>query len=254
MSLTVDVLPLSPLALVRARVVAAGPWVLEGQAAGHTWKVAEGSGDGWLSDPWAPLNEAVTYTLTAGSSVETSGPVVRPYGGWHAVTDLRGRSVVDFLWMKSGGDPAEQALRQAFFDVPGSRMAPYMAAPVAGAGGGSLTARTVRGSSRAMRDLVAANAAVILHHNEKRCRIGECDVPRVRTVLLTAAPEDLTSRMDVAERSWPLSYRLVPSPWGFIPPVATVADFRARFPTVADVQSSGLTVGDIQSGGWLVDL
>lgn len=253
MTLSVDVLPLVPLPIVRARVEVAGAWTLHGESEGRRWKVAEGVGDQWLSDPWAPLNAATTYALTAGADSHSSGPVVRSYDGWHALTDLSGRGVVDFLWEKGGGDPGEMEPRHSFFDVPGAALSPYLSGPVAGAGGGSLLARTVGGSTRAMRRLIAANDAVVLHHNEARCRYRDCDVEPVRTVLLTAAPEDLTSRMDRAERAWPLAYRLVPSPWGYMPPVATVADFMARWATVGDVQASGLTVGDIQSGGWLVD-
>lgn len=252
MSLTVDVLPLAPLPLVRARVESTGPWALYGESEGRRWKVAEGVGDRWLSDPWAPVNVATTYTLTAGGSVESAGPAMRPYSGESALTDLAGRGVVDFRW--HDGDDQAQDPRHVFFDVPGAALSPYLSADVAGAGGGAFSARTSGAGTVAMRALVAANDAVILHHNQALCRVPGCDVDPVRTVLLTAAPERRTGHVDRATREWSLSYRLVPQPWGYVPPVATVADYVAMWPTVGDVQASGLTVGDIESGGWLVDL
>lgn len=250
--LSVDVLPVLPLARVRARVDVEGSWILAGASGEDTWQVAEGEGPRWLSDPWAPLNQAVTYTLTAGGESWTVGPVARTFGGWHVVTDLRGGDMAEFLWEKSGGDPWERAPRHQFFDVPGRRLGPYMSAPVAGAGGGSLTARTVRESTAAMRRLVDANAAVVVLHNEARCQRAYCDVPLVRTVLLTGAPENVTDRLDEAERTWALSYQYVPAPWGYVPPVAKLSEPTPRWPTVGDLAASGLTVGELAAGDWLV--
>src|SRR5690625_1945817 len=68
--LSVDVLPVLPLARVRARVEVEGAWTLTGASGEDTWQVAEGEGPTWLSDPWAPLNQAVTYTLPPGRSGE----------------------------------------------------------------------------------------------------------------------------------------------------------------------------------------
>lgn len=250
--LTVDTLPLDPVPVVRLHVETTGAWSLHGRGDGLEWKVGAGDGDAWVGDPWAPLNQVVTYELRRGSQVSTSEPVIRIYDGWDALTDMQGRGGVDFMWMKDGGAPVEQDVRHEFFDVPGSAWSPYLSAPVAGAGGGSLVARTSGTSTRALRALLARNVPVVLHHNENRCRRGDCDIPPARTVVLTAAPEDLTSRMDVAERSWSLTYRLVPPPWGYLPPVATLADMYARFPTVGDLADSGLTVGELAAGGWMV--
>src|SRR5690606_34136467 len=134
-----------------------------------------------------------------------------------------------------------------------SRLPVTSAAPVAGAGGGSLTARTVGASTSVMRGLVEANRPLLLMHNAKRCRLPECDVPAVRTVLLTDAPESLTSRMDRAERSWSLSYRLIPKPYKFLAPVATWADVQARWSSNAELLATGMTNLQLARGDWLVE-
>lgn len=258
-SLTVDVLPVEPLPVVRLLVSLpqGRSWKVIGSAAGGEWLAGEGRSSGHevaFADPWAPLGVPVSYVLTSGTGQRfEAGPVVRTYRGQHALTDLTGRVVADFLWEKGGGDGWARELRASFVDPWGSRLPVASAAPVAGAGGGSLTARTVGASTVVMRGLVEANRPLLLLHNARRCRLPGCDVPAVRTVLLTDAPESLTSRMDRAERSWALSYRLVPRPHGFLAPVATWADVSARWATNADLLASGLSNLELARGDWLVE-
>lgn len=250
MSLTVDVLPIEPLPIVRARVDLTGAWALSGRVAeGSSWTVAEGTGPAWLSDPWAPLGVPVSYTLTAGEASWESGPVVRTFRGDDALTDLQGRGVVDF---RRGGSGREREPRHGFFDVPGEALQPYLSAPVAGAGSGAMTARVTGPDIDALDALVGRNVPVIVLHNRARCEIPGCRVPLALTVLLTAAPDERTGRVDVAEHVWSLSYRPIPTPWGFMPPVATWADARRVFPTVGDLKASGLTVDELRRGDWLV--
>lgn len=253
MSLVVEVLPVDPLPVVRARVEAVGQWVLTGTADGESWEVAKGSGAAWVSDPWAPLNRPVTYLLTAAGQSWTDGPVARTYRGDQVLTDLQGRGVVDFRWFAGGGAPRAVDPRHVFFDVPGESLSSFLSAPVAGAGGGSLTARTTGVDTKAMEALLARNVPVVLLHNHVWCQIRGCDTPSAQTVLLTAAPSDRTGRTDRVQREWQVAYRPIPAPWGYLPPVATGDDLRARFQIVGDVKGSGLTVGEVTAGDWLVD-
>lgn len=252
MSLTVDVLAVEPVPLVRLEVGVPGAWEVTGSSGGRSWTVAKGAGPSWLSDPWAPLNVETSYVLSSAGASYSAGPVLRPYDGENALTGLSGRGAVDFRWYEGGGDPGDIGLRHGFFDVPGARFAPYLSAPVAGGGGGSLVARTVGADTRAMRALLDRNAPVVLHHTHRYCDVPDCDIELVRTILVTSATQDRTPRLDRAQREWSLSYRLVPHPWGFVPPVALVSDVPARFATVADLAGSGLSVADLAAGGWLV--
>lgn len=255
-SLTVSVLPVDPLPVVQLVVdlPAGASWRVTGHAGGHEWLAGEGVSAGRevaFSDPWAPLGVTVEYVLAAGGESVTAGPVARAFRGWHALTDLTGRAVVDLFWEKSGGSPWEREPRASFVDPWGSSLPVPVVAPVAGAGGGSLTARTVGESTRMMRRLVESNRPLLLLHNERKCRLPECDEPLARTILLTAAPEDFTSRMDRAERTWALTYRLVPRPYRYLAPVSTWADDSAAFATYADRAASGLTNAELARGDWL---
>lgn len=251
--MVVEVLPVAPLPVVRARVDVEGEWVLAGAADGESWEVAKGVGAAWVSDPWAPLNRPVTYLLTAAGQSWTDGPVVRSYRGDQVLTDLQGRGVVDFRWFAGGGDPRALEPRHVFFDVPGESLPSFLSGPVAGAGGGSLTARTTGADTKAMHALLARNVPVVLLHNHAWCQIRGCDTPSVQTVLLTAAPADRTGRTDRVQREWRLAYRPIASPWGYVPAPSNNADMRARYPTVGDLKASGLTVGELAAGDWLVD-
>src|SRR5690625_3501264 len=227
MTLTVDVLPTWPVHLVRARVAEPDSWTLHGQADGRSGKVAEGVGPVWLSDPWAPLGLQVDYMLSTAAGTVAAGPVVRSTASrQNIVTDLRGKLPVQFAWTRAGGGRREYDTgRHGFFPVPGRALSPYVAAPSAGAGGGALVAR-VDGvaANETMERLVLAGQPLILLHNEQACQRAVCDIPRVQTVLLSTADQDLTARQDDVQRDWGLTFQLVPTPWGFIPPVATLEE------------------------------
>lgn len=253
MSLTVDVLAVPPAALVRLRVDVPGTWELLGGSEGRSWTVAKGHGPAWLSDPWAPLGVGASYTLTTGGATFSAGPILRHYEGRNLITDLAGRRAADFAWSRHGGGRREYDLgRTVEFTVPGSAFGASLAAPTAGAGGGALVARIEGDSNDRMDELVMSNSTLVLLHNEAQCQRPVCDIPRVQTVRLTQVSQDMTGRTDVNEREWSIAYRLAPSPWGYVPPVATLGELRARFPTVGALRDSGLTVGDVASGSWLV--
>lgn len=259
MSLSVDVLGITPLVAVRAvlSVPAGRSWALTGGAGGWSWPVAAGVSDGGevvLSDPWAPLGIPSTYTLQHGGTQEQSGPVTRVWAGESALTDLSGRTVVDFRWMAAGGDPQEGVRRGSFLDVPGERLPVPTYASAAGVGGGALVAQTTMPGTGTMRDLLATDGPVILLHNEAACQIPGCDIAPARTVYLTRDDNDRTGHTSAATRAWSLSYRHVPAPHGYLPPVVTVADVAAHFGTVQALTDSGLTVAQLRRGDWLADV
>src|SRR5699024_7326449 len=110
MSLQVDVLYLEPLPVVRlivSDVPSGTAWAVRGSAGGQEWLAGEGTSPGdevVFADPWAPLGTAATYTLTHGTTVEESGPVVRTYDGEDVVTDLSGRVAAEVV-RGANGDP-----------------------------------------------------------------------------------------------------------------------------------------------------
>lgn len=217
MALSVNVLGLNPLPAVRAllTVPAGVSWSLHGSTADSEWLVADGVGTGneaAVTDPWAPLGVDVDYSLTYGTTTEHDGPVQRLYDGQSAITDLGGQTVADFLWLKDGGDPRELQPRGSFFDLPGSYLPSGWFSPTAGAGGGSLVARTVMPHTRTLEDLVRANRPLILHHHEAKCPMRDrgCAIRPVRMIAVTGAPWDVTGRTDVMQHEWRISYRI----WG----------------------------------------
>lgn len=258
MSLTVDVLPVDPLPVVRLIVdlPQGRSWKVTGRTDdGTEWLAGEGRSSGAeqaFADPWAPLGVPATYELSSEGGSWVAGPVVRTHRGGHVLTDLSGRQVVSFLWEKGSGDPWAPDLRASYLDPWGSALPVVSSAPVAGAGGGSITIRTEGESTRTMRRLVASNRRMVLLHNEGRCHLPDCDVPLVRTIRLTGAPANLTARATRAERAWSIEYRLVPRPYAFLAPVATWADVAERWDEVGDLATSGLENKDVARGDWLV--
>src|SRR5690606_11826228 len=256
-SLSVNVLPVDPLPIVRLLVSlpSGRSWRVTGSAGDTVWLAGEGVSSGLevaFADPWAPLGVPASYVLTSGTGQRSeAGPVVRTFRGDHAVTDLTGRSVVDFRW--GPGDPWEPEPRVSFLDPWGSELPVPTVGGVAGAGGGQIVGKTVRPHTRTMAALVAKNRTLLLLHNDGVCRMPDCDVPLVRTVLLTGAPAERTGRADTAERSWTLSYRLIPKPYKFLAPVATWADVQARWSTNAELLATGMTNLQLARGDWLVE-
>ncbi len=86
-------------------VIALGAaWSLRGSAAGVEWLVAEGVGSGSVvavSDPAAPLDVPVSYSLRVGQSAPTSAMFTRRLADGFAdtvLTSVDGRSSVEVLW------------------------------------------------------------------------------------------------------------------------------------------------------------
>jgi len=259
MTLLVDVLARSPLPVVRAivsGVPAGASWSLHGVSGRDEWLVASGTSSGAevvTADPWAPVGPAVSYLLRYGAVVETAGPVVRPYEGRSAVTDLTGRVVADVLLMKGGGDQRDSERRAHFSEVRGARFSPARLDPVAGAGGGSLTVRAANPDAAVLEGLLASNRPLVVLHNEQRCQARDCVIAPARTVYVTSDSNDVTSRSDRGEREWSLSYRLMPSGVvGGTVPVVDLADVKAAFATLADLKAAVPTLGALVRGDWLI--
>lgn len=253
-SLTAEVLQFDPLPAVRLDVAVgqSTSWRVTGSGGGMEWLAGEGRGPAVLADPWAPLGVPITYRMTAGAGTWEAGPVYRSYEGRSAVTDLAGRSAVDFLWFKGAGDPWSIEPRATFAEPWGSAYGVGRYAPVAGAGGGRAVARTVEPHTSAMTALLRRNRPVILHHSHGRCEIAGCDIDAVRTVAFTDIATDLTGREDRMQREWTLTYRHERRPHGYLAPVVTVADVLAQWDTTAAMLTDITTGTELVRGDWRV--
>ena len=255
MTVLVDVLPVVPLPVVRVVVSVPGgrSWSLVGVTDEGEWPVASGVSSGVevvTADPWAPVGVAVSYELRHGGLVESAGPVVRPFDGEHVLSDVSGRMVAEFRWL--AGDGREGERRAHFSDVAGSPFSPARLDPVAGVGGGSLTAQTTGAHTATLRRLLASNRPLVLLHNRYRCEVPGCDTPAAQTIYVTSDRNDRSGRTDAAHRVWDLSYRLMPSGVvGGTVPVVTLGDVKSKFATLADVKAAVPKLSDLARGDWL---
>lgn len=257
MTLLVDVLGRHPLPTVRAivSVPAGAAWELHGTTADGEWLVASGTSTGYevvTADPWAPLGVPTSYRLTYGSTVETDGPVMRHYTGESAITDLTGRTVVNFRWMRAGGDPRSGERRAHFSRVSGSAHMPARLDPVAGMGGGGLQAQTMQPSTDTFRALLASNRPLILLHNRSRCEVPGCDTPAAQTVYFTGDDNDRSARTDAAHRVWDLPYRILPS--GVrdgVVPVVSNRDVLERFASWQEILNELNDLSELPRGDWM---
>lgn len=283
MPLAVDVIELerSPLPVVRlivSGVPAGRAWRVMGEAGpGQEWVAGEGVSTGTdvvFADPWAPLGTEASYVLRYTSSAAPAdiddlgfgfldfgeGPfggslvAVRRYAGRSVLTDLTGRTLVDFLWTKAGGDVRQWEPRGEFLEVPGDAFGTGVYASVAGAGTGKLLGRTVMPHTATLRGLVRANRPLVLLHQHVQpdCTARGCDVQLSQTVFFTAVTEDLSPRDDRAERDWTLTYRHVARPHRFLAPVVTWEDVRSWFASLGELTGAGMTAAQLARGDWAV--
>lgn len=232
------------LAVDTSGMVLGGTYRVTGATAdGLSWSVRGGVGtvtgdQVLLVDVLAPLNTTLVYTVTDGVDTWAASATVRPYAGWHVLGSLDGLIVVDVLRGKDG-DQRTPMPRQATFDIPGKGF-PVVRYDGATAGSGSMLMRTTGVDSAGLSSLVAAGRPVVALHNPKKCHLPQCDVPLAEIILLTAAPNRFSSRMDLAERIWELEYLLVADPEPGTPvPVTSWDDF--------DVAHEGTTWGGFDS-------
>lgn len=255
MGLVADLLEVFPVALVRlvgTGVPAGAAWSVTGVSGDDEWQVASGVGAGRdvvLADPWAPVGRAVSYTLTHGTTVESSVAVERAHKGFDLMTDLWGRGAVAFI--RPHSDQRTYGPRAEFFEPQGSPVGVPVYAPTAARPTGAFTARTTGWDTPAMDVLVMANRPVVVLHNHGRCRMAGCTVPSAETVFLTGVSNDMAGRKSQEDRLWSLTTRPAPVPHGFVPPVVTWGDVRRRFGTWAAVKASGMTWGQLRRGDWL---
>lgn len=203
---------------------------------GFTWVPRGGAwtSDGTqrvIGDQLAPINTPVKYRLTtsAGVRVETT-PVVREYRGLSLMTSAAGTLPVDLLWQ--GADQRELKPRLTEHEVPGRSTPLVVYAPTMGEGTVSLTARTNRRDTPAMKVLLGRPTPVALFHNPAhcvQCRLGTCDVDLVTVLAVTSASMERAPRLDVAERTWTIKGTIVGIPQPHTPlALSTWSDFDAR--------------------------
>lgn len=184
-----------------------------------------------IGDQLAPINTQIRYRLTtsAGVTAETT-PVVREYRGLSLMTSASGTLPVNLLWQ--GADQRELKPRLTEHEVPGRATPLVVYAPAMGAGTVSLTARTNRRDTPAMKVLLGRPTPVALFHNPVhcvQCRLGTCDVDLVTVMAVTSASMERAPRLDVAERTWTIKGTIVGIPQPRTPlALSTWGDFDAR--------------------------
>lgn len=184
-----------------------------------------------IGDQLAPINTPIRYRLTtsAGVTAETT-PVVREYRGLSLMTSATGTMPVDLLWQ--GTDQRDLKPRLTEHEVPGRSTPLVVYAPTVGEGTVSLTARTNRRDTPAMKVLLGTPTPVALFHNPAhcvQCRLGTCDVDPVTVLAVTSASMERAPRLDVAERTWTIKGTLVGLPQPNTPlALSTWNDFDAR--------------------------
>lgn len=238
----------------------AAPLLVWGEADGVTWWVRGGRGGRvvlpgevlTLLDPLAPLNTAIIYTVQVGSDTDSVAGY-RAYAGWHAITDLNGRGLVDFFRLDDG-DARTATIRQAQFTIPG-RDRPVIRYETATDGGTNWEGRTTGVDTTRMRDLIHVGAPVILLHNRARCPLDPCDLEGAEIALITSSADKVTGNRLEAEREWSLSFTFADDPFAdVITPLSTVADFDAYWAgrTVGehDVEWGSRTVAEHAGQAW----
>ena len=218
---------------------------------GFTWTPRGGRWEGTggqrvLADALAPINTPVVYRLTtsSGTAFETA-PITRPWRGLSLMTSATGTMPVDCVWQ--GRDARELKPRLTEHEIPGRPTPVVVYAPTMGAGTVSLTARTNRGDTPAMRALLGTPTPVALFHNPARCvqcRLGACDVDPVTLMAVTSASMERAPRLDVAERTWTLKGALI----GLPQPATPLA-----LSSWNDFDGVGLTWVDLDRKRWAWD-
>lgn len=255
MALTATVINRAPLPAVRltATVPNGRAWTITASGADTSWEVASGVSAGQaiiLADPMAPLNAPVSYTLSHGTSRETTTPVTRTYAGWDVIADLSGREVVDFI--RPHEDSTTYEPRAEFFTVPGRATQPALYDLTSGAPTGSISARVAGPDLKVMKSLIMANKPLIVLHNVGRCPLPGCDLEPAMTVFFESASNNLSPRKDRVERIWDLSYRVVDQAADYLAPVVLWADVENSFNTWGDVAALS-NWGAVEGGGWIAN-
>lgn len=197
-----------------------------------------------IGDSLAPINTEFRYRLTTSRGVEVeSSPVVRRWQGLSLMTDTAGRMPVNLLWQ--GTDQREMKIRLTEHEVPGRPTPVMVYAPTMGAGTVSLTARTNRRDTPALKLLLGTPTPVVLFHNPEhcvQCRAEVCDVDLVTLMSPTSVSMERAARIDVAERTWTIKGSITSLPQASTPLVlSTWADFDGRALTWQALDARRLT-------------
>lgn len=197
-----------------------------------------------IGDSLAPINTEFRYRLTTSRGVEVeSSPVVRRWRGLSLMTDTAGKMPVNLLWQ--GTDQREMKMRLTEHEVPGRRTPVMVYAPTMGAGTVSLTARTNRRDTPALKLLLGTPTPVALFHNPEhcvQCRAGVCDVDLVTIMSPTSVSMERAARIDVAERTWTIKGTITSLPQAStLLALSTWTDFDGRALTWQDLDARRLT-------------
>ena len=197
-----------------------------------------------IGDSLAPINTEFRYRLTTSNGVEAeSSPVVRRWQGLSLMTDTAGKMPVNLLWQ--GTDQREMKMRLTEHEVPGRRTPVMVYAPTMGAGTVSLTARTNRRDTPALKLLLGTPTPVALFHNPEhcvQCRAGACDVDLVTLMSPTSVSMERAARLDIAERTWTIKGTITSLPQAStLLALSTWTDFDARAATWQALDAARMT-------------
>lgn len=192
-------------------VVSAAPngiaWTLTGSAAGTSWTVpgGEGIGDGGQIvrvDNRTPGNVPVTYTFTAGATVETSNAVTVAIGRDGVLQSLDGSASVTIELQRPSLD-TQLELNVSRFSIPG-RVLPVFRHSITSAGGGSFVIRAYDPDDFAA--VVGPGGPIVF-----RAAAQPFDLPRVMVI----QPMGLSSRADHINgyREWQMPFLFAPDPY-----------------------------------------
>ena len=197
-----------------------------------------------IGDSLAPINTEFRYRLTTSRGVEVeSSPVVRRWQGLSLMTDTAGKTPVNLLWQ--GTDQREMKVRLTEHEVPGRSTPVMVYAPTMGAGTVSLTARTNRRDTPALKLLLGTPTPVVLFHNPEhcvQCRAEVCDVDLVTLMSPTSVSMERAARIDVAERTWTIKGSITSLPQAStLLALSTWTDFDGRALTWQALDARRLT-------------
>lgn len=180
--------------------------------------------------------------------VAYSNEITVPYAGDYVMSSLDSQAVVGFVW-HNNADPREQRIEQYLTPIPGRRNPVMRFAPAGGDSGTWAIVTRTAAETRALYDLVAAGAPVLM-----RTTGDVRDFEPAIIVAVTGASRALYGSED-ATRMWDLAWTEVDDPLATIPLAGdTFADVDAGYAgtTFADLDAAyaGTTFSDFNVHDW----
>jgi len=189
-------------------------WTLTGSAAGTTWTVPGGVGIGEgdqvsRTDNLAPGNVPVVYTFTSTSVIESSTPVIVPFGKRAVLQTLDGQRTLQ-VDLRMGSDAINLPTSIASFRIPG-RSRPVHRYDVLGDVVSELRILVPLSQTKQFRELLASGAPIVYRFGEP---VVDLDLVGVIALSRVSSTEVLYARQ---ERAWDLQYEISDHPLQDVP-------------------------------------